>query len=267
MKGMRVVGLSFLIALVCGATASVVQAAPPEVGQCVKVPAPTGTYSSANCTKLAEGELGKKFVWMPVSATEKQTFTGSGLESVLTTVGHPTIKCINANFAGEWTGPKTATVTISFQGCTNPSEAQCQSLGAPAKSLIETLPLEAELGFIKNQIIEGKTIIVVGLDLKPTPPFSDMIMYECTGSSELAHVEGSVIGKATPINRMTTTLNLKYLARKTGEQIPESFEGGPKDTLMTTYTSGLETVGSGASSLNIKEETGKETNLLEIKAK
>src|SRR5437870_5795247 len=118
MKGMRVVRLSFLIALVCGAMASAAQAALPEVGRCVKVTAPNGTYSNGSCTKLATGELSKKFTWTPVSASEKQTFTGSGTETTLTTVGHPTITCINANFVGEWTGPKTATVTVSFQGCT-----------------------------------------------------------------------------------------------------------------------------------------------------
>ena len=268
MKGMRVIGLSFLIALAAlSVVASAANAALPEAGRCVKVTAGTGTYSNASCTIVATTEKTKKYSWTPASAGEKLTFSGAGTETFLTTVGHSTIKCINANFAGEYTGPKTASVTISFQGCTNEAEQQCQSVGAPAKSLIETLPLEAELGFIKNQTVEGKTIISVGLDLKPTAPFSDLIMYECTGSSEVAHVEGSVIGKAAPLNRMGTTFNLTYRAMKTGQQIPENFEGGPKDTLTTTYKSGIETVGSGASALTIKEETGHNTNPQEIKAK
>jgi hypothetical protein len=264
MKGMRVVGLIVLTVLAtCGVAATAAQAELPEVGRCVKVAVPTGTYSNANCTKVATGETGKKYNWTPVSGTEKQTFSGAGTETLLRTTGHSTIKCINANVSGEWTGPKTASVTISFQGCENEAAAQCQSVGAPAKSLIETLPLEAEIGYIRHT----ELTTWVGLDLKPTAPLTDMIMYECTGSSDVAHVQGSVIAKVTPPNRMTTTMNLLFKATKAGVQIPESFEGGPKDTLTTTYTNGLETVGSGESSLNIIEYFGKYTNLLEIKAK
>src|SRR5207247_7504317 len=124
-----------------------------------------------------------------------------------------------------------------------------------------------EVGFIKNQTIEGKTMLSVGLDLKPTPPFSDLIMYECTGSSEIAHVQGSVIGKATPWNKMSTVYKVLYFARKTGQQVPENFESAPTDTLTTKFTEGINTVGEGASSLNIKEPTGSSTNPLETKAK
>jgi hypothetical protein len=267
MKGIRVAGLSLLIALATSVAAvPAAQAALPEVGRCVKVATGTGTYRNGTCQTVATGELSKKYNWIPVSGTEKQTFSGSGLETLLTTVGHSTIKCIAGNLTGEYTGPKTASVEIEFQGCLNASEQQCQSVGPSAKSEIKTLPMEAELGFIRNQTIEGKTFLSVGLDLKPTPPLSDLMMYQCTGSEETAHVEGSVIGRVSPINKMTTILNHAYRARL-GVQIPESFEGGPKDTLTTTFTSGLETVGSGASTLTLKEETGQNTNALEIKAK
>jgi len=93
--------------------------------------------------------------------------------------GHATIKCIDANISGEWRGGKTATVEIEFQGCQNPQEQPCQT--AQTKSEIKTLPLEGELGFIKNQVKEGKLVITVGLDLKPQAPLTELATYECGG--------------------------------------------------------------------------------------
>jgi hypothetical protein len=75
-----------------------------------------------------------------------------------------------------------------------------------------------------------------------------------------------VIGKVAPINKMTTTMNLLYYVRKSGEQVPERFESGLRDTLTTTFQSGLEST-SAPSTLNIKQETGSNAAPLEIKAK
>jgi len=66
---------------------------------------------------------------------------------------------------------------------------------------------------------------------------------------------------------MTTTQNLIYSASKTGEQHPEAFQAGPNDTLITSFTSGIEAKGSGASSLNVKEYTGHNAAPVEIKAR
>jgi hypothetical protein len=267
MKGIRISGACLLASLGIGAVAaSPAMASLPEAGHCVKVAVGAGAYSSAAC--LAHATNGKgAYQWTPVGSTEKPTFSGSGNESTLTTVGHPTISCIDGNITGNYTGPKTATVQIEFQGCTTPTGAQCQSVSNPNnKSEITTFPLEAELGFIKNEIREGKFFVSVGLDLKPQPPLTSLATYECTGSAEMANVEGSVIGKVGPINKMAATMNLAYLATKAGVQRVQQFEGGPIDTLSTTFFEGLETKGSGASSLNIKEEKGSNAAPLEIKA-
>jgi hypothetical protein len=268
MKGLRISRRCLTAALViCAAVPGTAWAAHslPEAGRCVKVPVGTGTYSTANCVFVAKGETGKKFAWIPASVTEQLTFSGSGLETTLTTAGHPTIKCVATNIAGEWTGAKTASVTMELQGCTTPTGAQCQS-GPQNHSEIKTLPDEAELGFVKHEEVEGKLRVVVGLDLKPTPPLTALAEYECTGSGQTGHIEGSVIGKAKPFDKMTTELKLVYAATKLGVQVPEHFEGGPNDTLTTIFTSGIEKFGPFASSLNIKEETGKEAVPMEIKA-
>jgi alpha-tubulin suppressor-like RCC1 family protein len=243
----------------------------PEVGRCVKVAVGTGKYSSGNCLTLAKRESAKKYEWMPVSVTDKPAFSGSGLETTLTTAGHSTIKCLAANLSGEWTGPKTASVNVEFQGCYNAQGQQCQTVFNPQnKSEIKLNGVEGELGYIKYEEVEGKLKIAVGLDLKPYPPHNPAFAeYECTGSTEKGHLEGSVIGKITPINTMTTTQNLLYFATKAGEQRPEYFQGSPPDTLMTSFTSGTpeESKGSGASSLNVKEYKGHNAAPLEIKAK
>jgi uncharacterized cupredoxin-like copper-binding protein len=265
MKGIRIAGACLLAVLATGAVAasSAMANTLPEAGKCARVALGAGVYSSGTCTAHAKTGRGV-YEWTPVSSTDKATFSGTGGETTLTTVGHPTIKCIDANLSGEWRNPKTATVEIEFQGCATPAEQQCQS--GTAKSEIKTLPLEAELGFIKNELREGKLIVTVGLDLKPQPPLASLAMYECSGSAQTAHVEGSVIGKLGPINKMTTTMNLAYQATKLGQQKLQSFQEGPTDTLSTTFTEGLTTLGSGASSLNIKEELGTNAAPLEIKA-
>jgi alpha-tubulin suppressor-like RCC1 family protein len=264
--------LSGVIRIAAGGRHSLASAPPqpapnplPEVGRCVKVATGTGTYQGLNCIALekAGGKFGK-YNWIPVAATEKQTFAGTGGESVLATVGHSTIKCIAANVTGEWRGPKTATVQIEFQACTNAKGQQCQS-NPQNKSEIKTLPLEAELGFIKNEVSEGKLLLSVGLDLKPQPPGSDLVSYECGSVTEMAHLEGSVIGQIKPIDKMTIESNLIYNAIR-GAQQYEKFEGGPGDTLTTRFQSGLEST-YAPSILKIAGEAGSNAAALEIKAK
>jgi alpha-tubulin suppressor-like RCC1 family protein len=236
----------------------------PEIGRCVQTAIGKGIYAGPQCITLATAGRGR-YEWTPASPTEKQTFLGSGGETKLTTSGHPTIKCVDANFNGEWRGPKTATVEIEFQACTNPQGALCQT-SPQNKSEIKTLPLEAELGFIKNQVREGKKIVVVGLDLKPQPPLTALASYECAGSPETVRLEGSVIGEVKPINKMTIDLNLVHRTTSAGAQYPEAFEGALRDTLISTFQSGLES-SSSPTTLKIKGYSGQNAAPLEIKAK
>src|SRR5258708_24723028 len=87
----------------------------PEIGRCVKVAEGTGVYKGPLC--IAKETKGKgKYEWTQANVTEKLTITGAGLESVLTTPGHPTIKCVATNLTGEWTGGKTASLPIEVHG-------------------------------------------------------------------------------------------------------------------------------------------------------
>jgi len=237
----------------------------PEVGRCVKVATGAGVYKGAQCLAVEHSskKLGK-YNWIPASQTEKLTFGGSGLESVLKTEGHPTIKCIAANLTGEYTGPKKASVTIEFQGCINSNGQQCQS-NPQNKSEIKTTPLEAELGFIKNELLAGHNVISVGLDLKPTSPLPSLVVYECGSITETASLEGSVIGQEKPIDKMTSEMNLVYSTKSNGEQLYEKFEEGVQDTLSTTFHSGL-TSTTAPTTLKIKSYLGTNSVPLEVKA-
>jgi hypothetical protein len=238
----------------------------PEIGKCVKTAIGKGVYAGSSCITVAKPGRGR-YEWTQVNAAEKQAFSGTGGETTFATAGHGKIKCIDANFTGEWRGPKAATVEIEFQGCQNDKEQLCQTT-PPNKSEIKTLPLEGELGFIKNQLKEGKPVITVGLDLKPQTPLTELALYECGGGAptETERLEGSVIGEIKPIDKMTLESNLLYRTTSSGAQNPEFFQGGEKDTLITTFQSGLEST-SAPTTLKIKNYAGKNANPLEIKAK
>ena len=171
-----------------------------------------------------------------------------------------------ANVKGTLTGAKTATAEIELQGCKNTLEEQCHTAGA--ENQMKSLPLEAELGFIKNELREGKRFVKVGLDFKAQTPLTQMFVYQCgteTGATT-ATIEGSVIAADKPIDKMSTVNNLFFhVLFPKGTQDPEKFEGGLKDTLTTTFTTGIEST-SASSTFDVKEYLGKFSIPLEIKA-
>jgi hypothetical protein len=237
----------------------------PELGRCVKVALGTGEYKGALCItrEAAKGERGR-YNWVQANATENLTFEGAGIEVKLATSGRSTIECVVANLSGNITGPKTATVQIEFQGCKNTLEEQCHSPGS--ENQIKSFPLEAELGFIRNEVVEGHRKVKVGLDFKPQPPLTQLIAYQCgSEGTETAVVEGSVIVSDKPIDKMATENKLNFHVTLKGTQDPEKFENGLKDTLTTTFTKGIETT-SAPSTLAMNSYTGKYSVPLEIKA-
>ncbi len=267
---LTLVGAWVVTVLLLGAAMTATASAnePPEWGRCVKVESPKRGvgYTASTCITRAKPTALGKYEWAPAAQPENLRFSGAGGETELKTVGHPTIKCVAANISGEYTGAKTASVTIELQACNNPSSTLCKSPNATATGEILTFPLSAEIGFTRHEEVNGHLVVAVGMDLKPTPPLTALASYECTGEGESAMVEGSVIGKLSPINKMSEATDVAFLVKKTtGLQVPESFQEGPKDTLSTTYANGLETSGPFASTLNIVAETGSNSTPIEIK--
>jgi alpha-tubulin suppressor-like RCC1 family protein len=239
----------------------------PELGRCVKV-AGKGAYKYNGCVIPAPGHTGN-FEWEP-GPGEKPGFEANSQEAILQTVGGTRISCGPSEVAGSWTGAKTATVTLTLRGCSNLSTKKlCQSNPSQQSEISGTA--EGELGFIST----GGTKPKVGLDLKPKSPSTSILSFTCGGppgeiGGEAWSVEGSVIGEIKPIDRMKLEYKLVYAARN-GKQIPERFEGGLKDTLITSRFTGPEQPKVEQAGLTLREERktilaeGEEP--LEIKAK
>jgi hypothetical protein len=240
----------------------------PEWGHCIKVAVGKGAYKGGQCVVREHGEVGK-WEWIPAKVTDEATFEGAGTPPVLKTAGHETIECVVGNLHGKITEPRKASVELELQGCAQTvSHVECGS--ASSENVIKFNPMEAELGYIKYEEVEGHIHFKVGLDLKAQTPLTSLATYKCGsgGPTELPNttIEGSVIAADKPNNAMKSTNVLKFHVTLAGAQDPEKFQELPKDTLSTTIMSGLETLGPFPTTLGMKEYTGKYNAPIEIKA-
>jgi hypothetical protein len=259
-----VAGLLMALALVVSSPA---RASLPEVGRCVKVATGAGAFKDAKCLTHETGVVGK-WQWVPANVTENLTFNGGGIEVKLATAGHEKIECVVANAKGMFTGAKTASAELELQGCLNEKAEPCGSV--TNENQIKTNQLEAELGFIQNIVVEGHRHVKVGIDFKPQSPQTSLASYKCGNGSQTglptAAIEGSVIAADKPIDTMKEENKLFFHVTLKGTQDPESFQESGNDTLFTTFTTGTEMTGPFATTLGIKEYSGKYSQPLEIKA-
>jgi hypothetical protein len=172
----------------------------------------------------------------------------------LQTVGGAKVSCNFGSLTGEWTGAKTASVNLTFESCQNEAKKFCQTSPAAAAVIKTEQPVAGELGFIK-----GGEKPKVGLDLKPKSPAPVLLTFVCGGPPEVGlpetwTVEGSVIGLEKTINHPATEYKLIYKA-VAGKQIPEMFESGAKDTLITNRIAGIEPPKTEQAGLTLRSET------------
>jgi hypothetical protein len=228
MKHMRLLGISliavFAMSAVAAATTSKEEL--PELGRCVK---PTGAtnhrYTNAGCTTKSAGENTGKYEWEP-GPGPKPRFASTNGVSELETVGKSKLICLGDTGNGEFTGPKTDRVTITFTSCElGTSGIKCQTAGA-AEGEIRAPQLEGVLGFIN----EHSNPPSVGVNLKPLQG-TLFVAFECSGVP--VKVNGSVIAPVAPTGKMSTSSTLTFKATK-GKQAVEEFEGGEKRTLQAT---------------------------------
>jgi hypothetical protein len=200
----------------------------PAFGLCVPAEGHTGEYKGGACIQKSPTGTGN-YNFVPGPGPNPK-FEGTIGPTKLETVGKAyVIQCSFGTATGEYSGQKTAKVSLALVGCLNITSEplqKCQT--TPAKEAeIETTPIEGELGYIR-----GGEQPKVGLDLKPAPP----IVFTCGLPPEVptvVTVEGSAIGLWAPPDRMRSTFRATYTASG-GKQNPESFEGGAKDTLSLT---------------------------------
>jgi hypothetical protein len=216
------------------------QLALPEIGRCVKVPSEKvngervyhGFYLDSGCTVEVATQQGK-FEWEPGAGANKK-FTGEGKTATLETLSGQKVTCLASTGSGEYTGLKTATMSIRFTGCTIGADKEsCTSSGASAGEL--TLNgLQAKLGFVKDQALVGEIAMVVGWDLVKEP---SILSATCGASSKSLVVTGSVIAPITGVDKMVSAYSMKP-TEALGKQAPESFEEGPRDVLSLAYGGG-----------------------------
>jgi hypothetical protein len=237
----------------------------PQLGRCVKVTTKKGAYKYKNCV-VPSAQANGAYEWQPGPGTSPK-FLAKASEVKLETVGKTTVTCASAELDGDWTGSKTASVTVAFRGCKS-LEKGCGNNPSKPNEILTEEPVEGELGFI-----EGGTKPRVGLDLKPKSG-TTLLEFTCGGPPETTFperwtVEGSVIGRINRVDAMKPTFQLLYKAAA-GKQVPERFEGALKDTLIANRltNNGPTTEQAG---LTLREEKpwipGDYEEPLEIKAK
>jgi alpha-tubulin suppressor-like RCC1 family protein len=204
----------------------------PELGRCVKVTS-GGAYggTSPRCTALSSTHTGH-FEWLPGPGSEAR-FKDDLSEPRLETVAASKLSCFVGFLEGEYTGAKTEMIHhVTLEGCLDvTTNTSCQTNPLHQGLIESSLPLEGELGFIASEKPS------VGWDLKPRPPATSLVSFECGSGLGTAAVslEGSVIGRATPIDQMVSAFELLY-KQSAGRQIPEFFDGGEREVLTLTTT-------------------------------
>ncbi|HXR57837.1 MAG TPA: hypothetical protein VN747_00825 [Burkholderiales bacterium] len=236
MRLIRIVGLALAAtALLAAAASATATAEVPEFGRCVPAEGKTGEFTGASCTRPAAGK--GKFNWVP-GPGPKPKFEGTSESVPLLQMGSLTISCAAATFNGEYTGAKTASVTVDLIGCLNTAtNRECQTNPLKEGEIEPPGALEGEIGFVN---ING--LRKVGLDLKRSPVITT---FTCGNVGEIPQevngtLEGSVIGQIAPPNYMREIFKLRYKVEG-GKQVPEAFEGGEKDTLTANLVSGTST--------------------------
>jgi alpha-tubulin suppressor-like RCC1 family protein len=235
----------------------------PELGRCIKVSG-GGAYSGASptCITLSSTHTGH-FEWLTGPGAQAK-FKDDVSEPGLETVTARKLNCLVGFIEGEYTGSKTATIShLTLERCVDAAtNTSCQSEPFEQGRIESSVPLEAELGFITSGEQPS-----VGWDLRPRPPATSLLSFECGSGPSIAalSLEGSVIGQATPIDQMASAFQLLY-RQNGGAQIPEFFDNRAREvlTLTTTPLTGPRT--SEQAGLRSKGmRTGAEP--LEIKAK
>jgi len=240
MRASRMLGPCVLAGLVLGAVfAAGASASLPEVGRCVPAAKGTGEYIGLHCIHKSPTHKGE-FNWAPGAVKKK--FEGSSTTTITLGTAKLKILCAAATFNGEWTGSKTASVTVDLIGCENTAtKHKCQSNPAKEGEIEPPQPLEGELGFITS----GSNP-TVGLDLKHSPTIVAFGCGEPLTPPELsATLEGSVIAQIKKVGFMVPEFTLTYKVAG-GKQVPESFAGGSPDTLIAKIVKGVESSTEGA---------------------
>lgn len=216
-------------------------AAAPEFGKCAKVAGVkvgkktvySGGYADKHCAQPSASRTGK-YEWSPGVGSGIK-FSGSGKRArFIEGTGSPTpeMRCGGIRYSGEYTGPSTMTMTITYTGCEyaefacvagEPHECPkceeevegeecelwfpCRSTGA-ADGEVTTPPLEGQLGYI-----ETPPDAIVGIKLTSAP--HAFLETDCGFT-----VGGPALAQVTTLGKTSKNTKLRF-----SPDLPEEFEG------------------------------------------
>jgi len=222
-----------------GANVVKAQLALPEIGRCVKVPSEKvektvvyhGLYLNAGCTEEVPQRTGK-YEWEPGAVAKH--FSGAGKAITLQTTGGKKVSCTGSATSGEYTGLRTASISLTLTGCQNALKKEpCQTSGG-ASGELNLGTFATELGFITDKMTSEGPVAKLGWDLQHGATF---VSATCGGSKEALTVTGSLIAPITVVDKMATSYSLAPKA-KLGVQEVRALEEGPNDSLSTTLGAG-----------------------------
>ncbi len=136
--------------------------------------------------------------------------------------------CAKGKGLGSLTGPKDGEETVTLSKCSTRGK-KCNSVGAKAGT-VKTEPILTTLGYINKA--ENRA----GVSFKAASG-ETTIKIECEGLK--AETLGSVIGEETGNVGAASKTSTLHLTAEGAHQIPESFEGGPKETVGFKLEGGL----------------------------
>jgi hypothetical protein len=209
----------------------------PEIGRCVLNPGHgqyKGTTKKGSCVRHSPTHTGN-WEWEPGPGGEAKV-EERFIAPILETTNGGKIECTEWLLEGQITSGKTEKINqIIGQGCKllGP-ELPCYSKFIAPGTIESNTPLKGELGYLPGSRKQA------GWDLKPESEIVKTFMeFECGEGKPVPTykvlLEGSVIGRVAPYNKMLTKYKLFY-KQKEGHQIPEAFAGGEKDTLTEQLT-------------------------------
>jgi hypothetical protein len=162
------------------------------------------------------------------SAQANVPYTSANGASTLNTPGVGEVTCTGATDKGEITGATTDTDSVTFVGCKTEG-FPCNSAGEAAGT-IKTNPLQTTIGWVSKANNEVGTDFE-GVGGGPSAEF------ECIFGLLKVTTNGSVIGLTTGNTNLMSSTSTTTFAETAGAQNIQSFEGGAKDTLITTLVS------------------------------
>jgi alpha-tubulin suppressor-like RCC1 family protein len=221
----------------------------PEFGRCLKEER-FGEFLGSDCTTVTSSD--KKFQWYPASLGEQQLkkrgFTLTGGNVALETKGRTRIACTGDTGAGEITGDRSVTLSLTLSNCQQNATVACHSAGA-AEGDVSLGPLVGELGVTRAAVSPLKS--QVGLRIAAS---SGETLAEFSCGETPVTLRGSLILEARSTNKMRTTFSWSAKQSK-GKQKVTHFEGEAEGGIQAKIgSSEYERAGLAASISQINEE-------------